>query len=271
MSTQQFIEKRGLELAKSHYCGDESLCRIWTGHKMYVPSSDIGITPHLILDGYWESWVTAYMVDVLSKNKNPGYCLDIGANVGYYMMVMATSQNKSIYGFEPNPDLHQKIKKTIEVNGLQKRVECFNNGVSNHYVQSAKFFDPLSEGQKRILNVHLASENMPVEKEHLLFQSNLIKLDEWYKNNDLLRGNIHLIKMDIEGHEPEAIEGMEELIKTNKDLNLILEFSPHRYKDPQQFLVKLLNLFKNIIVIGENVKLEECLKKEVMLGCSGVR
>jgi hypothetical protein len=43
---------------------------------MYVDSQDFGLSPHLMLDGYWEMWVTEALVSLV----RPGMVVaDIGA------------------------------------------------------------------------------------------------------------------------------------------------------------------------------------------------
>ena len=62
------------------------LCRVLGKYLMYADSQETGITPHLALHGYWESWITL----ALARTLRPGWhCLDVGANHGYYTLVMA--------------------------------------------------------------------------------------------------------------------------------------------------------------------------------------
>jgi hypothetical protein len=59
-------------LANIHhvYVGNDTvLCKVLTKYKMYVDTKDMGIAPHLIMDGYWESWVTR----LLTKIVQPGF------------------------------------------------------------------------------------------------------------------------------------------------------------------------------------------------------
>jgi hypothetical protein len=69
------------------YLGDHvSLCKILTKYKMYVDTRDMGIVPHLMMDGYWESWLTQCLARIV---KDGDVCLDIGANLGYYSLMMS--------------------------------------------------------------------------------------------------------------------------------------------------------------------------------------
>src|SRR5688572_19819262 len=41
------------------YLGNNTgLCKVLTKYKIYVDTRDAGVTPHYIMDGFWESWLT---------------------------------------------------------------------------------------------------------------------------------------------------------------------------------------------------------------------
>lgn len=67
---------------KSVYIGDgRVLTKNAYGQKMILPSFDISLTPHILMDGYWEKWITNVFIDHIK----PGMTvLDVGSNVGYY-------------------------------------------------------------------------------------------------------------------------------------------------------------------------------------------
>ena len=105
-------------MSQSVYLGNSTvLCRILTKYMCYVDSLDVSLTPHLCLNGYWESWITQAMIRVLRKGF---YCLDIGANCGYYSLIMAdiVSESGRIMAVEANPRLssllHHQNKSVLE-------------------------------------------------------------------------------------------------------------------------------------------------------------
>jgi predicted O-methyltransferase YrrM len=62
--------------------------------------------PRLVLDGFWEAWVTL----ALARYIRPGfYSVAVGANYGYYSMLMAAACGREGYvlASEPNPVLAQ--------------------------------------------------------------------------------------------------------------------------------------------------------------------
>jgi hypothetical protein len=116
ISRDQF--ERTCRLNVDHiYIGNETvLCKVLSRYKMYVTTKDLGIAPHLVMDGYWESWLSQLFAQIIE----PGYnCLDIGANFGYFSILMSelcgdTGKTVSI---EPNPEICELLNKTRFTNG----------------------------------------------------------------------------------------------------------------------------------------------------------
>ena len=78
-------EVRTLRNGQTIYLGDhEALTRLYTGHRVYVDTRDVGICSHLMLEGRWEPWIEA----VLRQTVKPGMRFaDVGANFGYYTLL----------------------------------------------------------------------------------------------------------------------------------------------------------------------------------------
>jgi hypothetical protein len=61
------------------------LCRTLGRFKMFTDAADGGIAPHLLLDGYWEYWVTEFLCRNVARGET---AYDIGAIYGYYTAVL---------------------------------------------------------------------------------------------------------------------------------------------------------------------------------------
>ena len=69
---------------------------------MCADAQETGITPHLCMDGYQESWITIALACTL----RPGWhCLHVGANHGYYTLIMADAVGREgrVVPVEPTP------------------------------------------------------------------------------------------------------------------------------------------------------------------------
>jgi FkbM family methyltransferase len=214
-------------MSQSVYLGNSTvLCRILTKYMCYVDSLDVSLTPHLCLDGYWESWITQAMIRVLRKGF---YCLDIGANCGYYSLIMAdiVSESGRIMAVEANPRLSSLLEQTLAVNGFTGNSQVLQKAVSDTGGQKVNLMIPKNGclGGATICETIDSSGNNAVEVE-------TVTVDELTQD----WSRVDLIKIDAEGAEDTIWGGMQNTINKNKDIIIIMEFSNHRYRDAKGFL-----------------------------------
>ena len=115
---RQLLEVVSRQESRAVYLGDQTvLCRVLGKYLVYADAQETGITPHLAMDGYWESWITT----TLARTLRPGWhCLDVGANHGYYTLVMADAVGPEgrVVPVEPTPRLAELLRETLDVNGF---------------------------------------------------------------------------------------------------------------------------------------------------------
>ena len=199
------------------------LCRVLGKYLMYADAQETGITPHLAMDGYWESWITL----ALARTVRPGWhCLDVGANHGYYTLVMAdgVGPDGRVAPIEPTPKLAELLRQTLDVNGFPY-VDVLQKAASDADGKTLQLVIPAH----RSLNAHLVEEAGPSE-EAVAVQSVTIDAvtQDWPK--------VDLIKIDVEGAEESVWLGMEQTISRNRDVIVVLELNIDRYDDPRGFL-----------------------------------
>ena len=141
--------------------------------------------------------------------------IDVGGNVGSYSLYFKNNYNSKIYIFEPDEDnliLLFKTKKKNKFNNFS----IFPFALSNNQ-KIAKFLVDDISGSTGTLS---QKRNVPQIKMNLNKENDVIcvKLDSF---KDIIN-KVSWIKIDIEGHEVEALEGMLELIKRDQP-NLIIE------------------------------------------------
>jgi hypothetical protein len=115
---REAVEAEVRATCRTVYLGDnEALTRILGRYKMYVDTRDIGIASHLMMEGYWEMWVTEAMMRLLRRG---AVVADVGANLGYFTLLMAdlTGAEGHVLSFEPNPEMARRLEKSIAVNGF---------------------------------------------------------------------------------------------------------------------------------------------------------
>ena len=146
--------------------------------------------------------------------------IDAGANIGYYTLLAArvVGPHGHVYTFEPAPSTVELLRKNVEVNGYSDRVTIVPKAVTDKSSQIQIFLDEVHSGISSIFsNGH--------EKDFVEAES--VSLDEFFSKKAW--HPIHVIKMDIEGAEKLALDGMRELSHRNPELKLIVEVNLKRF------------------------------------------
>lgn len=217
------------EACQTAYLGDNTiLCRVLANYLLYGDTRDIGIVPHLCLNGFWEPWVTLAMLRTLKPGWN---CLDVGANHGYYSLVMSSVIGPSgrVIALEPNRHLAELVRKTLEVNGFNDRAKSMANAVSSKPGEIVKLVIPPGHtGHASIKHkVEAGDEVMEVET---------VTVDQLTAD----WSHVDFIKVDVEGAEEAVWRGMQETVRRNKDIVIVLEFGAARYADSRAFLESIV-------------------------------
>lgn len=151
--------------------------------------------------------------------------LDIGAHVGIMSNRLSQKFN-SVFSFELDPKIYDCLHENIIVRKKLTNVKIFNCGIGN-VVEKVS----ISRG-KKTFGTHIT----PNEPGNI----NVRPLDSFN-----IPGQISFIKMDVEGFEPQVIEGAYNLIKEHNPV-ILYERKGHQerygYKDPDEPLRMLEDL-----------------------------
>src|ERR1700736_3927602 len=87
-------EKEIKARARAVYLGDHlTLARVLGQSKMLLPTTDVGFASHLMLDGFWEIWLTLFFARLVM----PGMTVvDVGANFGYYTLLFGHAEGAEV-------------------------------------------------------------------------------------------------------------------------------------------------------------------------------
>jgi FkbM family methyltransferase len=216
------------------------------GHRMRLAhrdSSNLGLTLKMLL-GVYETGTTLLMERILK----PGMVvIDVGAHVGYYALLAArlVGQEGRVYAFEADPANYRLLSENIELNSYSN-LHAFSQAVTDHSGQLSFFLSPFGSDRNSLYAENTGGGAREV-------QVTAIALDEFIAS--VREAQIDLIKMDIEGAELAALEGMKETIK--RTVRLIVEYSPLSMREkPEQLLNKLSELGFRISVISNDGNLE---------------
>lgn len=147
------------------------------------------------LDFICKEWKGGVIGQVIKES----YVLDIGANIGNHTLYYLNECNAlGVYCFEPIQDTFNMLKKNIEINNLNNYTYLYNVGVGMGS-GNAKI------GQYDINNIGGSTIELTNDGD-----IKVVSIDELE-----ITAKIGLVKMDVEGFEISALNGMLNTIKKN--------------------------------------------------------
>lgn len=217
------------------------------GHLMWYPAADVFEEDFLALDNH-EPDTTRLIQELL----HPGMTfVDLGAFIGYYTLLAARQVGDAghVFAFEPAPYAVEVLKRNVGANGYEGNVTVVPTAVSNTTSKSRLFLPRLPQGLSSLHPNTLVTSRF-VEVDTTTLDASFASLG-WRR--------VDLIKMDIEGAEKAALEGMAELSRRNPDLKLIIEFAPVAMRGagvrPEEFFAALEAVgFNSYWLIGRQLE-----------------
>mgnify|MGYP001560745383 CR=1 FL=1 len=176
------------------------------------------------------------MVKHFQERIKPGdTVLDIGAHIGYYTVMAAkrVGGKGHVYAFEPNKDNCVLLSKNIKINGY-KNVVLINKAIAQSTKKAKLFLSSVSSGMHSLIDI-----DNDAEFSTLVYT---VSLDDFFGKNP---PRVSVIKMDIEGGEYSALEGMTTLLAKSKHLTIFTEFSPFAITSAKKSPLGFLNLLKH--------------------------
>lgn len=244
------IEERGhLEAmirARTGYASitpDIGLARVLGRYKIYVEPDDDAISSHLIMDGFWEMWITIFLGGFV----RPGWTvIEVGAHLGYYSMLFCdlVGPTGRLVGFEPVSRNAHLLRRSLAVNGFAERYALEQKAVSDHEGLSRVHVPKGNWGGGSILGA--PSENIVMSED-----VQTITLDAYCS-----KGNIQpdFIKIDAEGAERQIFSGMRDLIAGQGKLAVMFEFDTSRQPDWIRWFAEMEGQGFKLYRVAENSK-----------------
>jgi len=138
--------------------------------------------------------------------------IDAGACIGEYCIILAKF-DKKCYAIEPMAKNINALEMNLKLNGLKDKIKVFPYGLGNSNDQVSFQFNPINTGASLIIREKTLN-NSYVEIRTLDSLIGDLEIDE---NESIL------IKLDVEGMEPEAISGASRFIRLYSCLMFIIE------------------------------------------------
>lgn len=225
-------------------------------YRMKINPSNGGIHSNLLKISRTGGEREPELLYTLRKELREGMvCMDLGANIGYVTLLMAEKIGKSgvIYAIEPDPVNIEFLKINLKLNNYLDRVTVYNIGMSNKSGKMDFYVGKSSNLGGMTKSKNTSSTPMKVSVETLSNFCNKHAPPE-------------LIKMDIEGHEVEVLEGMYDIVvKDDFPCKIVMELHPTFYSEARslEYWVRrfLERGFKTKYVISAAVEVPEKFKE----------
>jgi FkbM family methyltransferase len=207
------------------------LARVLGSLKMFLRTDDTGFACHVMLDGYWEWWLTSFLARTVRAGMT---VVDVGANFGYYTILFGELVGPAghVVAVEPSPQALPLLRRTVELNGHTKRTRIVACALSSEAHGQGLLYLPDGEPKNACL---VYERDIPGG---VTVEVPVTSIDEL--SRDLPR--IDLVKIDAEGGEVGVIAGMAELIARDRP-SIVLEFNPSRYEEPGTFLEVMTSVY----------------------------
>lgn len=190
----------------SHYLEKEHSQEFWDNmFRLSLNKMNYGPGGNLYDSG--EINTIKYLKESFGCNENL-VVFDVGANVGCYTnMVLDLLGNRAIvHAFEPSHQTFEMLQKNVTSN----QVRLNNFGCSDKTHTMSLYSDKSDSGMNSVYNRRLDFLGISMKKTE---QSKFVRIDEYCQENQIK--HIHLLKLDIEGHELSALQGASDMISSN--------------------------------------------------------
>jgi FkbM family methyltransferase len=154
-------------------------------------------------------------------------CLDVGANVGVYVLQFAhwSSPGGHVYAFEPNPAALSILHRHIHMNELSERVTVVPTAIGAT-TGEAVLYAAGADGMSR-----MGAPNRAIADQVQPITVRLTTLDDYCQRARLTPD---WLMIDIEGFEIAALEGARRLIESRgRSLGIVVEMHPNVWPSAQ--------------------------------------
>ena len=198
------------------------------------------IQMYIWLFGIWEPELSAFIAARLA----PGDCfLDVGANIGYFSVLAArrVGDRGAVIAVEPSPIVFPLLEESARLNDVGAGVRLVNAAAGSE-VGSI----PIYSGPSHNIGLTTTVAERGFELEGVVPS---LPLDAILRPEE--KAALRMIKIDVEGREPEVLRGMRGLIgDSREDLEIVIELSPNWWSDPT---LTVPNVIQPFVDAGFNI------------------
>jgi FkbM family methyltransferase len=181
------------------------------GFDILLDPNDLGVSPSIGVLGWHEMKTTELFIKLVGLGST---VIDVGANIGYFTLLAAklVGNNGIVISFEPEPTSFSLLTKSVGMNNFDN-VTLAQKCISNIDGQQLLHLSPNHNKGLHSIARDLGGSSILVPSARLDTIANTFGI-----------GSIDLLKIDVEGAEPEVLEGAERLLSETRVRNIIMEW-----------------------------------------------
>ena len=151
----------------------------------------------IFMEGVYEKKESFFVDSMIEKD---WVCIDVGANTGYYSLLLG-GKCKTVHAFEPVSESFSQLTENIKLNN-QRNIIAYKLGISSRKDEREISLSPDCCGNNSYI---FGSPSGVIEK------TSLISLGQFVKSYRIKK--VNFLKIDVEGMENEVLIGCSELIR----------------------------------------------------------
>ena len=169
------------------------------------------VPPHLVSTYVLQNHETETQV-AMKQYVRPGMIVvDVGANIGYHSIFLATlvGQNGRVYAIEPGRDNFAYLKKNVQFSTME----------------NIKVFPCAAGVERRQREFHLHRRSTLHSFHASIGSYETVEVQEVLLD-EVVNEPVDFVKIDVEGAEIEVLTGMNQMLRSNQEIQLLVEWNP---------------------------------------------
>ncbi len=185
----------------------EKIVSFFNGAKMVVKKNDTGVTGNIYV-GIHDFYELSFALHFLAEKD---IFVDVGANVGFYSIILAKSKNIKSIAFEPIPSTYLKLEKNVKINSLSDNIIIKKIAIGSSIGQLRMSSDLDTVNHVKLIE---SESNADITVE-------VCDLDTIFCESEYPS----FVKIDVEGFETAVIGGMKNVLLSNNLKAIIIELN----------------------------------------------
>ena len=193
-----------------------------------------------LLGKFYESAVDAAFVEILQQSSPDARVIDVGGNIGWFTL-LSRSMGFSVETFEPLKQNSARLCESLRLNHWSNDMEKTHDAawryVNVHDVALGKTetiqqfnFHPVNPGEGSLHDIVGLDMRWKDENAKRSDIVTVATLDSFARGRGWFDDPIEIavLKVDIEGYEPNVFAGAKQLLASHMIKNILLEMSPNK-------------------------------------------